>query len=302
MKKILLAFASIVFFNVLNAQTQFKDSVFSKIEVTTSTYAVYENDSLQLDYYRAKKAKGKLPLVVYVHGGGFQSGQRGGRGLINFANKLAGRGYAVASISYRLTMKDKGFGCDTDALLKKHAFDDASTDIDLAVAYMFEHNEDFLVDESKIVLSGSSAGAEAVLNTVYDFEHTLLPSDFKYGGVISMAGALTTLENISEESAIPTQMFHGTGDNLVPYDVAPHHYCTKNQPGYWMLYGSGAIARKLKGLGKTYYLYSLYGGSHRWAGDPMELFFDDIVDFLYNDVANPFSNRQTERMMNDPHN
>lgn len=252
-----------------------------------------------LDYYRAKEAKDKLPLVIYVHGGGFMVGNRGGKGLENFANKLASRGYAVASISYRLTMKDKGFGCDTEAQAKKKAFDEASVDVDNAVKYILENEKIFNIEKDKIVLSGSSAGAEAVLNTVYDFEHKELPKDFKYGGVISMAGALTTMENITGETAIPTQMFHGTGDSLVPFDVAPHHYCSDSQPGYWILYGSGTIARKLRGLGKSYYLYTVYGGSHRWAGKPMELFFEDIIDFLYNDVVNPISNRQTERTMND---
>ena len=299
MKRILVLLIGLLFSGTVCSQIQYRDSIYSDIAQSTHTYTIHQQDTLMFDYYRAIKAQGKLPLLIYVHGGGFMSGNRGGKGLRNFAHKLAGRGYAVASISYRLTMKNLGFGCETDAKAKKQAFDDASTDIDRAVKYLLDNPKEFEIDKTKIILVGSSAGAEAVLNTIYDFEHKELPEDFRYGGVISMAGALATLENINAETAVPTQLFHGTGDNLVPYDVASHHYCTAKQPGFMMLYGAGAISRKLRGLGKTYFLYTIYGGSHRWAGAPMEVFFNDMVDFLFNDVINPISNRQTERSMND---
>ena len=43
----------------------------------------------------------KRPAVVFMHGGGFKSGdKKSGAGL---AEKLVVRGYAVFSISYRLT-------------------------------------------------------------------------------------------------------------------------------------------------------------------------------------------------------
>jgi predicted esterase len=50
-----------------------------------------------------------------------------------------------------------------------------------------------------------------------------LPADFKYGGLISMAGAIFDLALINEQSAMPIQLFHGSCDNLVPYGSAPHH-------------------------------------------------------------------------------
>ena len=162
-----------------------------------------------------------------------------------------------------------------------------------------DHDEKFKIDTNEIILAGSSAGAEVVLNMVYVYDTPDLDSNLNFGGVIGMAGAITSLDKISIKTTIPTQLFHGTGDKLVPYDFAPHHYCDSNKKGYLLLYGSASIARRLKGLGSPYYLYSIYGGGHRWAGLPMTRCFNEILDFLYYDVVLKKTVRQTERIVND---
>ena len=121
-----------------------------------------------------------------------------------------------------------------------------------------------------------------------------MPKDFKFAGIISMAGAITTLKYIDKDKAIPTQLFHGTNDNLVPYHIAAHHYCSPESDGYMILYGSRAIADRLKGLGKSYYMFSIHGGTHSWSGIPMHRSVSEVVDFLYYDVIKD-AKRQTER-------
>jgi len=61
-----------------------------------------------------------------------------------------------------------------------------------------------------------------------------------------------------------------------------------------ILNGSRAIADRLKGLGKSYYLFSINSGTHSWSGIPMRRCITEVTDFLYNDVLN-MANRQTER-------
>ena len=165
------------------------------------------------------------------------------------------------------------------------AIDSASYDVSLAIKYMLDNDKEFHIDKNKIILAGSSAGAETVLNMAYVYEDKTLPSGFNYAGVIGMAGAITTLDKINSNTAIPTQLFHGTGDRFVPYNIAPHHYCNSNDKGYIMLYGSELIAKRLKGLGASYYFYSIYGGSHSWASLPITRSFDEIIDFLYHDIV-----------------
>lgn len=279
------------------AQKQYKDSLYSykKIEKTTFPFQTVNQEELAFDYYRSPDAKGQLPLVVYVHGGGFSMGERDNKGIQFFAKRLASRGYAVASVSYRLTMKERGFGCDISASDKVKAINDASDDVLAAVKAILSDKKTFDIDPKKVVLMGSSAGAETVLNMAFMHDYQDSLPEFKYAGVISMAGAMVDVAAINFENAIPTQLFHGTGDGTVPYGVAAHHFCSGKEPGYLMLYGSAPIAERLKGLGTAYYLYSVLGGAHEWAGKPTQSCFDEIIDFLYNDVVLPQMLRQTER-------
>ena len=45
----------------------------------------------------------KRPVVVFMHGGGFRSGDKQDDNVVIYATELTMRGYAVVSINYRLT-------------------------------------------------------------------------------------------------------------------------------------------------------------------------------------------------------
>ena len=62
-------------------------------------YARVGEMSLMLDIYRPESSDQTLPLVVWVHGGGWSGGDKAN----NPALPLSGRGYVVASINYRLS-------------------------------------------------------------------------------------------------------------------------------------------------------------------------------------------------------
>lgn len=290
--KIFFSFTFIFFLSYCNAQTIYLDSI-SKVSKKTYTFKKYQDKKLKLDFYKPKTIKRNCPLIIFVHGGGFSGGKRNDKHIIDFAEFMAKRGFAVASISYRLTMKKLGFGCNTNAIDKISAFNSASEDISFAVKYIIENNRKFKVNSDKIILAGSSAGAEAILNLAYVYDNKILPKSLKFAGIISMAGAVTSTEKITLKTAIPTQFFHGTLDKLVPYDIAPHHYCKKSSVGYLQLYGSKAITDKLKSINKSYYLYTIKNGDHNWNGRPINECRNEILDFLYFDVLKN-SKRQTE--------
>ncbi len=297
-KKIVLSFFvvfSILITKTSFAQTLYRDISFSKVEINTHNFSTKNDEQLEFDFYRAKGNKGSVPLIVFVHGGGFSSGKHNTKGIKIFAEKLAQRGYAVASVSYRLTMKKQGFGCNTPAGKKIEAINEASYDISKAIQHIIENNKEYKIDKDKIILVGSSAGAETVLNMAFVYDTTILPDDFKFAGVIGMAGAITTISKIDSTTAIPTQLFHGTADQLVPYGKASHHYCSQQTPGHMTLYGSLSIAERLKELGKSYFLYTAKQGTHDWAAIPRTECFQEIIDFLYNDVIVAKQVRQTER-------
>nr|WP_036841449.1 carboxylesterase family protein [Polaribacter sp. Hel_I_88] len=273
-------------------QTLYLNEV-TKVSKKTRTYKKLDSIKLKLDFYKPRRMKSTTPLILYVHGGGFSGGKRDDINIESFANNMAERGYAVASISYQLTMKKLGFGCNTKSSDKINAFNTASDDIIQATNYLIKYKERFNINPNQIILMGTSAGAEAVLNLAYVYTSKTLSKEVKFAGVISMAGAIITLDNITTKTAIPTQLFHGTNDKLVPYNVAPHHYCDKNSVGYLKLYGSKAIANKLKEIDKSFYLYTIKKGDHSWSGRPMNQCRKEIVDFLYYDVLKK-NNRQTE--------
>lgn len=253
----------------------------TNIKLTTHKYYTTEKKKkLDFDFYRSALYKQDLPLIIYVHGGGFSGGSKDDDYIKNYCIEMAKNGFAVASISYRLTMKKFGFGCNTDTFLKISAFNSASEDISFVSNHFIKNKRKFGINPNIIILVGSSAGAEAILNLAYVYKNKILPKNFKYAGLIAMAGAITTLDNITRETAIPTQFFHGIQDKLVPYNIAPHHYCKESSKGYLTLYGSRAIANKLKQLKQSYHLQAIEDGDHSWNAKPMYLNLKEMLTFI----------------------
>ncbi len=231
---------------------------------------IYE-DTLGMDLFIPMTKNANKPVLIYVHGGGFSGGERDLPEHIKFCERYASEGWVTATISYHLTMKGQSFSCDQAAQNKVRTIFEAAKNIHQSVAYLLGRKSELGIDPGKIVLVGSSAGAEAVMHAVYwkKTSEGILPPEFKYGGMASMAGALLDQRWVTAETAVPSAFFHGTCDNLVPYANAPHHYCEADETGFMMLYGSYSIAEKMKELNKPYYLLTDCGGGHEWASKPI---------------------------------
>jgi len=270
----------------LLAQERYRDQFADSVLVDTYTYAEKDNATLDLDLYQpAFDGADSRPVLLYVHGGGFSGGRRDEPVIRDFCKKVAGYGYVAVSISYRLTRKGTAtaFGCDCPADEKLKTFQAAVEDLQDATYFLIERREQFAIDPHKIILAGSSAGAETVLNTAFQppYCYGLDSGPVSYAGVIGMAGAIPNIDAIYNDSSVPAMFFHGTCDNLVPYGTAPHHYCHEGNPGYLLLYGSFAMAERLRDLGKPYWLHTTCGGDHALAGTPMSEYFDEIMQFCY---------------------
>ncbi|THD67464.1 alpha/beta hydrolase [Robertkochia marina] len=267
----------------LFSQSIYTDQKYDQINRLTMTYA----DTLKTDIYYVphRKEKQKAPVILLVHGGGFYTGKRDGDLETRFAMEMAGRGYVVASMEYHLTRKGKkeGFGCDCPAPDKIETFKEAVTNIGQAMEYLTKFSREFNFDPDKMVLAGSSAGAEAVLHAAYAKDHPsfngILDKTQKIAAVISFSGAL--LDEVSlNNPEIPAFLVHGTDDQLVPYGTAPHHFCAEDRPGYIRLKGSGPIADALSASGESMALYTVEGGGHEWANKGYDL-TPEISAFLY---------------------
>lgn len=261
-------------------QERYIDAIFSQFNKETYTYS----DTLQLDFYSSKSdTVANRPLLFLVHGGGFASGKRDNDLEQTFCEKMVKRGYAVASISYRLTRKGKSFGCDCPTKDKLETFLKASEDILNATRFLVDRSSSLKFDTNKIILVGSSAGAEGVLNTAFLQHHhdfsTLTYDNLKFSGVISFSGALLDARYITDENAIPSLLFHGKKDRLVPFGSAPHHFCDESSPGFLLLDGSQSIAKRLKHLDQAYTLAIDPEGNHDWANLSYS-YIDIITHFI----------------------
>lgn len=251
------------------------------------TLTYFENDSirLELDMFMPPTIDSvKTPLVIYVHGGGFGAGNR--KGGHQLAKHLVKQDIACASISYTLFMKGKSFSCSGELTEKVKAIQIAASQLWHATAYLIEEKDRIHIDPSKIFIAGSSAGAETVLHAAYwdrsqmQLFGTKLTPDFSYAGVISGAGAIMDINLITNQNKIPLFAFHGDKDPLVPYDVAAHHYCAPNDPGWLMLFGSKAIAQHMEKLGGNSHLLTYVNGNHSIAGEHFYKNQEAIVRFI----------------------
>ena len=232
----------------------------AQVEKTTYRY----RDTLELDLYSGKSVSQQArPLLVLVHGGGFESGRRDGELESSFCLKMAEKGYLVASISYRLTRRNDPFSCDCDTKKKMESFVKASEDLSDAVHFILAR-KDLSFDRENLILAGSSAGAETILHSAFmahDYRFNHIPR-FPVSGIISFSGAVSDAAYITKSNAVPALLIHGKKDRLVPYGTAPHHLCEEERPGYLILDGSETISKQLTGLNTSYILVFDPEGTH----------------------------------------
>lgn len=200
---------------VLDAPQRYVDPVFADVSVTagigfaTVTDVLGHQQRLRLDLYEPTGDTAPArPVVVWVHGGSFQ---RGDRSLMRWwAEEFARRGYVTASVDYRLEPADDvhwGRGI-------MNALEDARAAVRWLRAQATEHR----LDDSRISMGGISAGAVTSLQAAYAVVAPGGPNagySSRISAAISLSGASTAQPNAGEAPAI---MFHGSADAVVGYD------------------------------------------------------------------------------------
>jgi acetyl esterase/lipase len=99
-----------------------------------------ESERQKLDLYLPRNKELPLPLVIWIHGGGFTQGDK----TMFVPTFLTNYGYAVASINYRFS---------TDAPFPAQLLDCKS-----ALQFLRENALKFRLDSSRIAIFGGSAG------------------------------------------------------------------------------------------------------------------------------------------------
>ena len=180
-----------------------------------------------LDLYlpQAKKTEKSLPVIVFIHGGGFTGGDKG---LTELCGNLAAEGFAVASINYTLTLKyKKAEGTSGTANMSKgipkngfhpllnEAIQTASADAVLALSWIKNNSKKYNLDINKVAISGGSAGSMTALYTTYVSNQKVI----KIKAVIDLWGGLENVDLI-KKGAAPLLIYHGDLDKLINVDFA----------------------------------------------------------------------------------
>ena len=160
------------------------------------------------------------------------------------------------------------------------AVDVATEDLLAATGYVVRNAKSLAINPEQIVVLGSSAGAITACQAEYaicngwEVARRLVPADFNYAGIISMAGAI--MDNGRKLTwgckPCPIMMFHGNSDTNVPYE--------KISLLGTRMFGSKEIAASLDRVGSPYWFYAANNVGHSLSWKPMYTMLFEWVDDL----------------------
>ena len=129
-------------------RTSFPGNVVGLADLTYSSLTGYR--PLILDLYKEASSARPRPLVIYLHGGGWQGGHTRHSGAFEdwpgVLASIAARGYVVASVEYRLS--------------SEAPFPAAVQDVKAAIRWLRTQAGQFGIDKSRALIWGGSAGGQ----------------------------------------------------------------------------------------------------------------------------------------------
>ncbi len=199
----------------------------------------YNNDTLTkhlLDIYLPPNAKGKVPLVIFIHGGGWLGNDK--YADIGYMRKtvaeIVSSGFALASIDYRFA---------TQA-----TFPAQIQDCNRAISFLVDNADKYGLDKKRIAVMGFSAGGHLASltglsknNNVENFFMTGTNKSFAFKAVIDFYGpAELVLFPGANDPKSPESLLIGATPLSRP-DLAkaasPVTYVDKNDPPFLIIHG-----------------------------------------------------------------
>lgn len=237
-KLLLLVLALQVYQTALGQTANPVISLFPKGAILHGNIA-YNNDTLPkhlLDIYLPPNVKGKVPLVVFIHGGGWIGNDKYAdiRYMKNTVAELINSGYALASIDYRFA---------TQAIFPAQIHD-----CNRAVSFLYDNAEKYGFDKERFALMGFSAGGHLASlqglsnnNKIEDFFMSGTSHDFSFKAVVDFYGPseLTSLKS-SEDPKAPEAILLGAAPVARPdlsKIASPVTYVDKNDPPFLIIHG-----------------------------------------------------------------
>jgi acetyl esterase/lipase len=197
----------------------------------------YDSDSpsQKLDLYLPKNVSGKIPVILDIHGGAFQAGDK--YPSLN-GQKFSQRGYAVAAVNYRLS--------------GEAIFPAAARDVKSAVRWLRANANKYNFDSNHFGVIGASAGGHfsAFLGTTGNIKEFDVGDNLEYSSsvqaVIDQFGPVN-FSNLNEqriESGLRTNdvesYFLGCVNSSCDAAkiASPVNYISKNDPPFLIIHGA----------------------------------------------------------------
>lgn len=199
----------------------------------------YNNDDLPkhlLDIYLPANAKGKIPLVIFIHGGGWLSNDKyADMGYMKkTVAEIISNGFALASIDYRFS---------TQAV-----FPAQMLDCNRAISFLYDNADKYGFDKTRFALIGFSAGGHLAsmvgLSKNNNIESFFMPGSsrsFNFKAVVDFYGPaeLVLFPGASDEKS-PEALLIGAAPLARP-DLAkaasPVTYVDKHDPPFLIIHG-----------------------------------------------------------------
>jgi acetyl esterase/lipase len=196
------------------------------------TYCSPDGIPQQMNVFYPKQLSDKLlPVTVYIHGGGWTSGDKGsGAGSVDMKELLA-RGYLVVSLDYRLAPKYK--------------WPAQITDVKCAIRHLRANAATYKLDPNRIGVWGGSAGGHlvAMLGT------TDVSAGFDVGEYIDQSSRVQAVVDLFGPAYLPallssnaqlvgSRVFGTTSrDDPILVRASPVTYITPDDPPFLILQG-----------------------------------------------------------------
>jgi pimeloyl-ACP methyl ester carboxylesterase len=283
----------LLFMNISTAQ-RFRSAVFQTVDsINAIAYGSAINikgsaETLLMDLiFPQGDTMKKRPLVVFIHGGGFQSNSRKGSYSAMVCQGFAKRGFVTATIDYRLGIENQKTEADYANALYR-----AQQDGRAAIRYLKKHAAQYGIDTNQVFLTGSSAGSKTAMAIAY-MDESELPAGIdiqKWGslegtggsegysskvhGVMNAWGAMIDFNWIKKGDA-PLFNTSGTMDKTVAFDSSFGYHGFK--------YGGYILYQHCLALGIPTGWRPFYGAGHTLDNNKakQDSCFQSMVEWLY---------------------
>lgn len=176
---------------------------FSKAKPINNNSIEYSS-GLFLDVYKPNDNK-KHPVVICLHGGKFESGDKKDPNLLNYIKTLVNNNYICVAPNYSLTKNQ-----NIPLLSQLSAFQKASDDVANVFRWVIKNYTEYNFDISKIFVMGESAGAHIAIGLnvgKYD--------DIRPKGCISLWGGAIFTTYLFDKTDSPMMFVHGLKDKTI---------------------------------------------------------------------------------------